>query len=192
MTLRKRTGAGLLSALAPPSRPWRPRPPRSCSPPPAAQAPAPAARPAPRPARRARRRRPGRPTSASTSPTTTPTSGPPTSTTRRSTPRSCTSSCSARCSPRQRRQPAEPADRGAGQPGRQGDHREPGDRDQPRPGDQLRGRAPRAADLRGHDRRRRQGLHGGARVQPALRPGRLRLHQLARSSRVTCSTSRAT
>ena len=37
------------------------------------------------------------------------------------------------------RQPAEHADRGPGQRGREGHHREPRDRDQPRPGDHLRG-----------------------------------------------------
>ena len=79
---------------------------------------------------------------------------------------------------RGQREPAEHPDREPGQRGRQGDHREPGDRDQPGPGHQLRGRAPRTAGVRRHHRRRRQGVHGGARVQHELRTGRLRPHQL--------------
>ena len=125
----------------------------------AARAPArrPPARPAP----------PGRPPSAWTSPTTTPPSGPRTSTTRTSTPRSCTSSMLGPLLAGDQRQPAEHPDREPGQRGREGHRREPGDRHQPRPGDQLRGRAPRAAHLRRHHRRRRQGVHGGARLQHA-------------------------
>jgi ABC-type sugar transport system substrate-binding protein len=37
---------------------------------------------------------------------------------------------------------------------------------------------PRAAGVRRHHRRRRQGVHGGPRVQHAVRPGRLRRNQL--------------
>ncbi len=154
--------------------PWpasRPRP-SSRESPGAAQAPAQPARPARRNLRRQRSR------SASISPTTTRRSGLPTSTTRASTPRSCTSSCigpllAAANASLQNQQIEELVNEGA-----KAVDREPGDGHQPRPGDLLRDLAPCEADLGRHDRRRRQGVHGGPRVQPDLRPRRLRLHQL--------------
>ena len=76
--------------------------------------------------------------------------------------------------------------------GAQGHHREPGDGHQPGPGDQLRGRAPRPADLGRHDRRRRQGLHGRPRLQHRCTGRTPAPTSAQRSSPATCSTWRAT